>query len=137
MPRLFSALLSGLVFGFGLIVSGMVNPAKVLGFLDIAGNWDPSLAFVMIGAIGVTAPGYFYLRKKSRPVLGSQFHWPTTEDIDGRLLTGAAIFGLGWGLGGLCPGPALAGLTLGNPGVLIFVCAMIAGMVAVRMLSPR
>ena len=105
MKQIF-ALLSGLVFGIGLIVSGMADPAKVLNFLDVFGTWDPSLAFVMGGAIAVTAPGFAWLfRSRQTPYFDSTFRVPTRNDLEPKLLTGAAIFGVGWGLGGFCPGP--------------------------------
>ncbi|MGR3464956.1 DUF6691 family protein [Limimaricola sp.] len=128
MKQIF-ALLSGLIFGFGLIVSGMSDPAKVLNFLDLFGTWDPSLAFVMGGAIAVTAPGFAWLtRRRSRPLFDSAFRLPTRTDLDPRLLTGAAIFGVGWGLGGFCPGPALTALPIAATGTLIFVPFMLGGM---------
>lgn len=128
MKQIF-ALLSGLVFGFGLIVSGMANPAKVLNFLDVFGTWDPSLAFVMGGAIAVTAPGFALLfRNRQTPYFGSTFHLPTRNDLEPKLLTGAAIFGVGWGLGGFCPGPALTALPVAATGTLIFVPFMLVGM---------
>lgn len=128
MKQIF-ALLSGLIFGLGLIVSGMSNPAKVLNFLDLFGTWDPSLAFVMGGAIAVTAPGFLWLTSnRERPFFGNQFHIPSRTDLDPKLLTGAAIFGFGWGLGGFCPGPALTALPIGATGTLIFVPFMLAGM---------
>lgn len=123
------ALLSGLVFGIGLIVSGMANPAKVLNFLDISGTWDPSLAFVMGGAIAVTAPSFAWLfRSRQTPYFDSTFRVPTRNDLEPKLLTGAAIFGVGWGLGGFCPGPALTALPLAASGTLIFVPFMLGGM---------
>ncbi|PLS20945.1 YeeE/YedE family protein [Neptunicoccus cionae] len=128
MKQIF-ALLSGLVFGFGLIISGMSDPAKVLNFLDLFGTWDPSLAFVMGGAIAVTAPGFFWLtRQRNQPFFHTQFHIPTRTDVDPKLLSGAAIFGVGWGLGGFCPGPALTALPIGASGTLIFVPFMLVGM---------
>lgn len=128
MKQIF-ALLSGLVFGTGLIVSGMANPAKVMNFLDAFGKWDPSLAFVMGGAIAVTAPGFDLLfRKRQTPLYDSTFRLPTRNDLEPRLLTGAAIFGIGWGLGGFCPGPALTALPMAAIGTLIFVPFMLAGM---------
>lgn len=128
MKQIF-ALLSGLVFGFGLIISGMSDPAKVLNFLDLFGTWDPSLAFVMGGAIAVTAPGFFWLtRQRSQPFFHGRFHIPTRTDVDPKLLSGAAIFGVGWGLGGFCPGPALTALPIGASGTLIFVPFMLVGM---------
>ncbi|WP_028956294.1 YeeE/YedE family protein [Sulfitobacter sp. 20_GPM-1509m] len=128
MKQIF-ALLSGLVFGLGLILSGMANPAKVLNFLDVFGTWDPSLAFVMGGAIAVTAPGFALLfRYWNTPYFGNTFHVPTRSDLDPKLLTGATIFGVGWGLGGFCPGPALTALPVAATGTLIFVPFMLAGM---------
>jgi uncharacterized membrane protein YedE/YeeE len=127
------ALLSGLVFGIGLIVSGMADPAKVLNFLDVFGTWDPSLAFVMGGAIAVTAPGFAVLfGNRQSPYFGTTFHLPTRKDLDPKLLTGAAIFGIGWGLGGFCPGPALTALPVANTGTLIFVPFMLIGMWVAR-----
>ncbi|MEQ3624787.1 MAG: YeeE/YedE family protein [Celeribacter sp.] len=128
MKQIF-ALLSGLLFGFGLIVSGMSDPAKVLNFLDLFGAWDPSLAFVMGGAILVTTPGFAWLtRSRSRPFFDREFRIPTRSDLDPKLLTGAAIFGIGWGLGGFCPGPALTALPIAATGTLIFVPFMLTGM---------
>ncbi|SDE81962.1 DUF6691 family protein [Limimaricola pyoseonensis] len=128
MKQLF-ALISGLFFGLGLIVSGMSDPAKVLNFLDVFGTWDPSLAFVMGGAIAVTAPGFALItRRLPRPVFGGAFHLPTRNDLDPRLLSGAALFGLGWGLGGFCPGPALTALPMLATGTLVFVPFMLIGM---------
>ncbi|MFG6559592.1 DUF6691 family protein [Sulfitobacter sp. 1A15299] len=128
MKQLF-ALLSGLLFGIGLIVSGMADPAKVLNFLDIFGTWDPSLAFVMGGAIAVTAPGFAWLfRSRQTPYFDRKFRLPTRNDLEPKLLTGAAIFGIGWGLGGFCPGPALTALPLAASGTLIFVPFMLGGM---------
>lgn len=131
------AFLSGLVFGLGLIVSGMANPAKVLNFLDVGGAWDPSLAFVMGGAVMVAAAGYRWVLAWPRPLFAPQFQVPARRDIDGRLLVGPALFGIGWGLSGLCPGPAFVSLTLGAPGVLAFLPAMLAGMAAARWLARR
>ena len=128
-------LIIGLLFGAGLVVSGMINPAKVLNFLDLAGSFDPSLAFVMAGAVAVTVLGYRVVLARERPVLASSFHLPARQTVDARLIAGAAIFGVGWGLSGLCPGPAISSLGLGAPGVLAFVPAMIAGMAVARFLS--
>lgn len=128
-----SALLAGLIFGVGLLISGMANPAKVLNFLDLFGSWDPSLAFVMGGAIAVTLPGYALLRRRAQPLFANAFQWPTKTDLDGRLLGGASLFGIGWGIGGFCPGPALAALPLAAPGTLIFLPAMLAGIVIANM----
>ncbi|HMR31702.1 MAG TPA: YeeE/YedE family protein [Geminicoccaceae bacterium] len=127
--------LLGLLFGVGLVVSGMADPARVLGFLDPLGNWDPSLAFVMAGAVSVAFVGYRLAFRRGRPVLASSFQLPARTAIDPRLVVGAGIFGIGWGLGGLCPGPALASLGLGSPGVLVFVPAMLLGMWAARLIS--
>jgi len=130
-----ASLATGLVFGFGLILSGMTNPAKVQNFLDVFGRWDPSLAFVMGGAIAVAATGFALLRKHAgAPLFGPAFGWPTRTDIDAPLLIGAAVFGIGWGLGGLCPGPALAGIPAAKGGLLAFVVAMLLGFVAARWL---
>lgn len=122
------AFASGLVFGLGLIVSGMANPAKVLGFLDIAGSWDLSLAFVMGGAVVVTALGFALLRRRRVSLSGEPLHWPTATRVDPRLALGSLAFGAGWGLAGFCPGPALVAAAAGVPQALIFVAAMIAGM---------
>jgi len=122
------ALLSGLVFGLGLSVSQMINPAKVLNFLDVAGTWDPSLALVMGGALLVMAVAWQIQRKRATPLFGERFYLPTLTAIDAPLLLGAALFGIGWGLAGFCPGPALAALTLLRPEPVIFVAAMLAGM---------
>lgn len=122
--------LLGLLFGVGLILSGMANPEKVLNFLDLAGTWDPSLAFVMAGAIAVTAVGYALVRRRSTPLLEPAFSDPPKSPVDARLVTGSAVFGLGWGLSGFCPGPALTALPLAAPGTLVFVPALLAGIVA-------
>ncbi|GMG84217.1 YeeE/YedE family protein [Paralimibaculum aggregatum] len=126
--RPLAGLAAGLVFGLGLVISGMADPAKVLAFLDIAGAWDPSLAFVMGGAIAVALPGFLLLPRRGAPALGGRFELPTARAIDRNLLLGAALFGLGWGIGGFCPGPAFTALTLAAPGTLVFVPAMLAGM---------
>ena len=123
-----SALLSGLVFGLGLIVSGMANPAKVLGFLDLAGAWDPSLALVMGGAILVGFFAFLIAKKRTRSFIGAEMKLPTTSSIDSRLLTGSALFGAGWGVAGFCPGPGLVALGMGEPKALVFVGAMLVGM---------
>jgi uncharacterized membrane protein YedE/YeeE len=118
----------GLIFGAGLLVSGMVQPAKVLGFLDIFGAWDPSLAVVMAAALAVAAPGFMLARNRPRPVLAGQFFWPGKSEIDSPLVLGAGLFGIGWGLVGLCPGPALENLATLSPGIILFVVAMAVGM---------
>ena len=124
-----SALLSGLVFGFGLIVSGMANPAKVLGFLDLAGAWDPSLALVMAGAIAVGFFAFLAAKKRTVSFIGAPMKLPTSSAIDRRLLAGSALFGAGWGVAGFCPGPGLVALGMGEPKALVFVAAMLVGMV--------
>ena len=129
-------LVAGVLFGLGLVISGMADPAKVQNFLDLAGRWDPSLAFVMGGAVLVTTAGYALAFRRSTPVFSDQFHLPTTTAIDARLIGGSALFGIGWGLSGYCPGPAVTGLPLMAPGTLAFVPAMIAGMALVRWLTP-
>lgn len=124
------ALLAGALFGLGLSLSGMVDPARVLGFLDVAsGHWDPSLMFVLGGALLMAVPGVMVQRRLSRPLLDTSFHLPQTTRVDARLVAGAALFGMGWGLAGFCPGPAVAALGLGLAPVLLFVAAMAAGMV--------
>jgi uncharacterized protein len=122
------AFFAGLVFGIGLIVSGMTDPAKVIGFLDLAGRWDPSLAFVMVGAILVGAVGYAVARKRTAAFLGGAMHLPTTRNIDRRLVLGSLVFGAGWGLAGFCPGPAIVSLGAGQDKAVVFVIAMLAGM---------
>lgn len=122
-----TALASGLVFGFGLALSQMINPAKVLGFLDIAGRWDPSLAFVMAGAVAVTLVSFRYVLKRKVPLYGPRFFVPARRDIDARLMAGAALFGAGWGLVGFCPGPALAALVYLKLETVVFVAAMLVG----------
>ena len=125
--------LSGLIFGVGLLISGMSNPAKVLNFLDLTGTWDPSLAFVMGGAVLVTFIGYRFVLNRSAPVFSEVFHLPTKKDLDGQLLTGASIFGIGWGLGGFCPGPAFTAVPLMSTGIIAFFPALLIGMWAGRM----
>lgn len=127
MNNLF-ALLAGLLFGTGLIISGMANPAKVIGFLDITRLWDPSLAFVMGGAISVGFFGFRMAMKRARPVYGNKMHLPALQKTDRRLIGGAALFGCGWGLAGICPGPGLILLGVGSLKGIIFIIAMIAGM---------
>ena len=127
--------LSGLLFGLGLAVSQMINPAKVLAFLDILGDWDPSLALVMAGAVGVAAIGFTQAKKRASPVLEIEFQIPENRELDMPLVLGAALFGIGWGLVGLCPGPALAGLIAGHTESVIFVGAMLAGMLANRLIQ--
>lgn len=126
--RTLAALACGLVFGLGLAVSRMLNPAKVIGFLDVAGAWDPTLAFVMGGALLVAMPAYRVILKRRRPVLSGSFSSPAEEKLDAPLIWGSGLFGVGWGLVGFCPGPAVAAIVTGLPTVLGFVAAMIAGM---------
>ena len=130
------ALLAGLIFGLGLVVSDMINPARVLGFLDLfGGNWDPTLAFVMIGAVLVMAVAWAIARTRPAPVFGGDMPGAASSLIDSKLIGGAAIFGLGWGLVGLCPGPALAGLLVGGVPVVVFIAAMLAGMGVLNLLK--
>lgn len=133
----FFALLAGLVFGIGLIVSGMANPEKVLGFLDLAGDWDPSLAFVMAGAIAVGAIAFTFARNRTVSLLGLQMKLPTATQLDRRLVGGSILFGVGWGIAGFCPGPALVALGTGEIKALVFVVAMLAGMGAFELLQRR
>lgn len=121
-------LLCGLIFGAGLLISGMVQPTKVLGFLDILGAWDPSLAVVMAAALAVSVPGFMLANRRPRPWLARQYFWPSKSEIDLPLVAGAALFGVGWGLVGLCPGPALESLATPSPGVIVFAIAMAVGM---------
>lgn len=121
-------LFCGLIFGAGLLMSGMVQPTKVLGFLDVFGAWDPSLAVVMAAALAVSVPGFMLAKQRPRPWLAKQYFWPSKSEIDLPLVTGAALFGVGWGLVGLCPGPALESLATLSPGVIVFTVAMAAGM---------
>ena len=131
-----SGFFCGLLFGIGLVISGMSDPAKVLNFLDLFGTWDPSLAFVMGGAVVVTFIGYRIVLGRPAPVNSKVFHLPTKTDLDGQLMTGAALFGVGWGLGGFCPGPAFTALPLASNGILAFFPALIVGMWLGRM-TPR
>jgi uncharacterized membrane protein YedE/YeeE len=136
--RLVVWFVAGLVFGLGLIVSGMADPAKVLGFLNVGGiaegRWDPSLAFVMAGAILVAAPGFRLAMRRRAPLFERSFHVSADRRVDRRLLGGAALFGIGWGLSGFCPGPAIVAVPLGAPGALVFVAAMAAGFALARVL---
>ena len=133
----FTALLSGLAFGIGLIVSGMANPAKVLGFLDLAGHWDPSLALVMAGAIAVGAVAFFVAGRRTRSYLDAPMQIPSARNIDRRLVLGSFAFGLGWGLAGFCPGPAIVSLGSGQVKAVVFVAAMLAGMALFELLQRR
>ncbi len=135
MGKNVSALVAGLIFGLGLVIAEMVNPAKVLAFLDVSGHWDPSLALVMGAALIVTAVGYRIVWNMRQPVFGTAFIVPETREIDRRLAFGAVLFGIGWGLAGLCPGPAIAALSFGGAPAWVFLGAMSAG-VAMFDLSP-
>ncbi|PCJ36883.1 MAG: hypothetical protein COA75_06435 [Cellvibrionales bacterium] len=133
--RLLASLSSGIVFGLGMAISGMTNTERVQDFLDLAGAWDPTLAFVMAGGISVTFIGYKFIFKNPAPLLADKFHIPTKTAIDKPLLIGAVLFGSGWGLVGYCPGPAIAGLSYGYTATLIFVPTMIIGMLLAKPLS--
>ena len=138
MKKVMSAGIAGLLFGLGLTISGMLDPARVLGFLDVAGGaWDPTLVFVLAGAVGVTAIGYGLVTKRSAPVYGERFDLPATRQIDARLIGGAAMFGVGWGLAGYCPGPAIASIGFAGTSVAIFCLAMVGGMLIQRLLPGR
>ncbi len=129
--------IAGLIFGIGLVISGMANPAKVQNFLDLAGTFDPSLAFVMGAAVVVTFLGYRVAFRRPAPLFSDRFRLPTKTAIDARLLVGAGLFGVGWGLGGYCPGPAVTALSLLAQGTLAFVPAMLAGLFIARFAGPR
>jgi uncharacterized membrane protein YedE/YeeE len=133
--QIFMALLAGLIFGIGLIISGMANPAKVIGFLDLGGKWDPSLAFVMGGAICVGMIAFGTAAKRSKTLLGEPLRLPQAKQIDKRLVFGGLAFGVGWGLAGYCPGPALASLVIGHSKTVIFVTAMVLGMAIFELLE--
>lgn len=136
--RTLVALIAGIIFGTGLAISGLLNPERVRGFLDITGNWDPTLAFVLFGAVAVAAVGNLVQRFMSKPVLGDTFHIPATRgQIDQPLLTGSAIFGAGWALSGLCPGPAIASIGRDVSTIYVFVLAMIAGVLIHSGQSPE
>lgn len=135
MNKIFIGFTSGLIFGLGLVVSGMSNPAKVLNFLDVSGTFDGSLIFVMAGAIAVVFVGYKLVLKRDQPILGDLFKIPTRKDIDKNLVIGAAFFGIGWGIGGFCPGPALTAIFLGSEGILYFLPAMFVGLIATKLIK--
>ena len=132
-----SSLISGIVFGLGLTISGMVNPEKVLGFLNIFDNWDPSLMFVMIGAILIFSPLYFIFKRKSRPIFSKNFVVPLKTNIDKNLIVGAIMFGAGWGLAGLCPGPAISAISFLNTDVYLFVLFMFVGFYLGNLIKTR
>lgn len=131
------ALISGLLFGYGLALSGMLSPSKVVGFLDLTGNWDPSLAFVMGGGLIITVATFKLLLKRPLPFFGDKFHLPSRQDIDKRLITGAVLFGIGWAIGGLCPGPAISSLAYASPKIAVFCIAMVIGVIAAKKLAPQ
>ena len=135
--RLLSGFIVGLIFGVGIALSGMMNPAKVLNFFDIAGTWDASLAFVMGGALVTTALGYRLVLRRDAPVIEAKFHLPTARDIDARLIGGSAVFGVGWGIAGFCPGAAVPALGSGKWEVALFVVALLAGLWVARMIIDR
>ncbi len=132
MLKVLASLAAGTLFGIGLTISQMINPAKVIGFLDLAGDWDPTLAFVMGGGLLVTLPGYYLARKRGAAILGGPLSIPTNRAIDAKLIIGSLIFGVGWAIAGLCPGPAIAGLSSGATSSFIFVAAMLTGMLVFR-----
>jgi len=135
--RLLSAFIVGLIFGAGIAISGMINPAKVLNFFDIAGTWDPSLIFVMGGALVTTFIGYRFVLRRDRPVIEERFQLPTARDIDARLVGGSAVFGVGWGIAGFCPGAAVPALGSGKWEVALFVAALLAGLWVARAIRDR
>jgi len=132
MLQIIASLIAGTLMGAGLMISGMMNPNKVLSFLDIFGNWDPTLIFVMGGAIFSALPGFWLSRRLTKPLLANNFQLPDKKNFDRRLVGGAAIFGIGWGLVGLCPGPAISAITTGSPQVIVFVISMTVGMAFYR-----
>jgi uncharacterized membrane protein YedE/YeeE len=129
------SLVSGIVFGVGLVISEMINPEKVLGFLDLFGNWDPSLAFVMIGALIVSSPLFHIIKNKEKPLFTEKFNYSNNKEVNNRLIVGSALFGAGWGLGGLCPGPAISSIALININSITFVFAMFFGFYLVKFLK--
>ena len=134
MNKLIS-LIAGIIFGIGLVISEMVNPAKVLGFLDLFGNWDPSLAFVMIGALIVSSPLFHLIKNKDKPLLAEKFNYSKNKEVNNKLIIGSVLFGAGWGLGGLCPGPAISSVALLNINSIIFVFAMFIGFYLVKFVN--
>jgi uncharacterized protein len=136
--RWLSVIVSGLLFGAGIALSGMINPAKVLNFFDVAGTWDPSLAFVMAGGVITALIGYqLIFKNRAAPLFDAKFHLPAKSDIDAPLVAGAAVFGIGWGLAGFCPGGSIPALGLGQPQALLFVAAMLVGLGASKLLRSR
>ncbi len=132
MNKLIS-LISGIIFGIGLVISQMINPEKVLGFLDLFGNWDPSLAFVMIGALIITSPMFHLIKKKEKPLFVDSFNYSKNKEINNKLIIGSVLFGAGWGLGGLCPGPAISSIALLNINSISFVVSMFFGFYLVKL----
>jgi uncharacterized membrane protein YedE/YeeE len=137
MPLIFASLCCGLVFGLGLLISGMTEPEKVLGFLDFFGAWDATLAFVMAGAVAVAGCGFALARRQSAPLFAAKFSWPSRNDIDAPLIAGSALFGIGWGLSGNCPGPALVNLAGLTAPIIVFVAAMVLGMFGYELWQRR
>ena len=138
--RLILTYIVGLIFGLGITLSGMINPAKVLNFFDIAGTWDPSLIFVMVGALAITLVGYRLVFGRGTPIFAQKFHLPTRQDVDGRLIGGAAVFGVGWGIAGFCPGGALPAIGTLQSDVLIFIASLVGGILIARgfqQIKPR
>jgi uncharacterized protein len=129
------SLVSGIFFGVGLVISEMINPEKVLGFLDLFGNWDPSLAFVMIGALIVSSPLFHIIKNKEKPLFAQKFNYSNNKEVNNRLIVGSALFGAGWGLGGLCPGPAISSIALININSITFIFAMFFGFYLVKFLK--
>ncbi|WP_460043670.1 DUF6691 family protein [Pseudomonas sp. S2_H01] len=132
-----TALLAGILFGLGLLLAGMANPQKVLAFLDVSGAWDPSLALVMVGAIAVAIGPMAWARRQSRSILGNPMQLPMKHSLDRRLIGGSVLFGIGWGIAGICPGPAVAILLTGHWQVIVFMLAMVAGMLLFTVLEAR
>jgi len=137
LRRVLAAFIGGGLFGAGLIISQMSNPAKVIGFLDLSGQWDPSLAFVMAGAVAVFALGYRFALRRSSPLFDKNFVMPEKVNVDKTLISGSLLFGLGWGLAGLCPGPAIVSSSFGDSRVWMFIVAMLAGMGLIRLIQHR
>ncbi len=135
--RKLTSFAAGLLFGLGLLLSGMANPAKVIGFLDVAGAWDPSLALVMVGAIATALVPFTWAKRRERSLLDAPMQLPSKRDLDGRLIGGGLVFGIGWGVAGICPGPAIAVLLSGHWQVVLFVLAMLGGMLLFSALERR
>ena len=129
------SLVAGIIFGIGLVISEMINPEKVLGFLNLFGNWDPSLAFVMIGALVVSSPLFHLIKKKEKPIFAENFNYSNNKNINNRLIIGSVLFGAGWGLVGLCPGPAISSIALLNIHSIIFIVAMFFGFYLVKLIN--